>query len=60
MLSGCFLCNQVSGFIVYALRTVEGSEFVARVVCAGGKRLTPLRCQDQLVIRVGVACGGLM
>jgi hypothetical protein len=58
--NGCLLCNQVRGFLEYALRTVEGSEFVARVVCAGGKRLTPWRCQDKAVIRVGVAYGGFV
>jgi len=40
--------------------TVEGSEVVARVLCVGGKRLTPWRCQDKPVTRVGVACGCLM
>ena len=39
---------------------VEGLEFVARVVCASGERLTPWRCQDKAVTRVGVTCGGLM
>jgi hypothetical protein len=32
---------------------VEGLEFVARVVCASGERLTPWRCQDKAATRVG-------
>jgi hypothetical protein len=35
--NSCLLCNQDRGFLEYALRTMEGSEFVARLVCAGGK-----------------------
>jgi len=35
---------------------VEGLEFVARAVCAGGEMLIPWRCQDLAVTHVGVAC----
>jgi hypothetical protein len=35
---------------------VEGLEFDAQVVCAGGERLTLWRCQDKVATRVGVAC----
>jgi hypothetical protein len=40
--------------------TVEGLKFNARVVCAGGERVTLCRCQDKTATRVGVACGGVI
>jgi hypothetical protein len=56
--------------VLYAIRskvylsihclTVEGLEFDARVVCAGGERLTLYRCPDKTATHVGVACGGVI
>ena len=52
-----FYVDRVRGFLSVRCVIVELLGFVVRG-CVCPWRLTPWRCQDKAMIRVGVACGG--